>query len=80
MLSYFTVIQNPESEKLFTYECGFEPYEDAHLQIDVEFYLIAILFLIFDLEMIFIYINTLPTKRGFAYKSCSLNIMIRATS
>lgn len=55
MLSYFLVIQNPESEKLSTYECGFEPYEDARLQFDVKFYLIAILFLIFDLETIFIY-------------------------
>jgi NADH-quinone oxidoreductase subunit A len=54
-LSYFLVIQNPESEKLSTYECGFEPYEDARLQFDVKFYLIAILFLIFDLETIFIY-------------------------
>ena len=54
-LSYFLVIQNPESEKLSTYECGFEPYEDARLQFDVKFYLIAILFLVFDLETIFIY-------------------------
>lgn len=55
ILSYFLVIQNPESEKLSTYECGFEPYEDARLQFDVKFYLIAILFLVFDLETIFIY-------------------------
>ena len=44
ILSYFLVIQKPESEKLSTYECGFEPYEDARLQFDVKFYLIAILF------------------------------------
>ena len=55
ILSYFLVIQKPESEKLSTYECGFEPYEDARLQFDVKFYLIAILFLVFDLETIFIY-------------------------
>lgn len=55
ILSYFLAIQNPESEKLSTYECGFEPYEDARLQFDVKFYLIAILFLIFDIETVFIY-------------------------
>jgi len=55
ILSYFLVIQKPESEKLSTYECGFEPYEDARLQFYVKFYLIAILFLVFDLETIFIY-------------------------
>ena len=54
-LSYFLSIQNPESEKLSTYECGFEPYEDARLQFDVKFYLIAILFLVFDIETVFIY-------------------------
>lgn len=55
ILSYFLAIQNPESEKLSTYECGFEPYEDARLQFDVKFYLVAILFLVFDLETVFIY-------------------------
>ncbi len=50
MLSYFIVIQNPESEKLSTYERSFEPYEDARLQFDLKLYLIAILFLIFDLK------------------------------
>jgi NADH-quinone oxidoreductase subunit A len=55
ILSYFLAIQNPELEKLSTYECGFEPYEDARLQFDVKFYLIAILFLVFDIETVFIY-------------------------
>lgn len=53
--SYFLVIQNPETEKLSSYECGFEPYEDARHQFDVKFYLIAILFIIFDIEVIYIY-------------------------
>jgi NADH-quinone oxidoreductase subunit A len=55
ILSYFLAIQNPESEKLSTYECGFEPYEDARLQFDIKFYLIAILFIVFDIETVFIY-------------------------
>jgi NADH-quinone oxidoreductase subunit A len=54
-LSYVLAIQNPESEKLSTYECGFEPYEDARLQFDIKFYLIAILFIVFDIETVFIY-------------------------
>jgi NADH-quinone oxidoreductase subunit A len=53
--SYFLAIQNPETEKLSTYECGFEPYEDARLQFDVKFYLVAILFIVFDIEAMFLY-------------------------
>jgi len=53
-ISYLLVIQNPETEKLSTYECGFEPYEDARHKYDVKFYLIAILFIIFDIETMFL--------------------------
>ena len=45
----------PESEKLSPYECGFEAFEDAHMQFDVRYYLIAILFIAFDLEIAFIF-------------------------
>ena len=55
LLSYLLVVQNPETEKLSTYECGFEPYEDARHQFDVKFYLVAILFIIFDLEVSFLF-------------------------
>ena len=50
-LSYVLVIQNPEEEKLSAYECGFEPYDDARHQFDIKFYLVAILFIVFDLEI-----------------------------
>jgi len=53
VLSYFLVTQNPETEKLSTYECGFEPYEDARNKFNVRFYIIAILFILFDIEIIF---------------------------
>jgi NADH-quinone oxidoreductase subunit A len=46
---------NPDTEKLSAYECGFDPYEDARNVFDVRFYLVAILFLIFDLEAIFFF-------------------------
>jgi NADH-quinone oxidoreductase subunit A len=53
-LSFLLVIQAPETEKLSSYECGFEPYEDARHQFDIKFYLIAILFVIFDIETMFL--------------------------
>jgi NADH-quinone oxidoreductase subunit A len=45
----------PDTEKLSTYECGFDPYEDARNAFDVRFYLVAILFIIFDIETIFLF-------------------------
>jgi NADH-quinone oxidoreductase subunit A len=47
--------QRPDSEKLSPYECGFEAFEDAHMQFDVRYYLIAILFIAFDLEIAFVF-------------------------
>jgi len=49
-LSFRLSTDNPDSEKLSAYECGFDPYEDARNVFDVRFYLVAILFLIFDIE------------------------------
>ena len=45
--------RNPSSEKLSPYECGFEAFEDTRTKFDVRFYLVAILFIIFDLEIAF---------------------------
>ena len=47
--------QKPDQEKLSAYECGFEPFEDARIKFDVRFYLVAILFIIFDLEVAFLF-------------------------
>lgn len=46
---------NPYPEKLSAYECGFEPFDDARRRFDVRFYLVAILFIIFDLEVAFLF-------------------------
>ena len=46
---------NVDSEKISAYECGFAPFEDARLKFDIHFYLIAILFIIFDLEIAFLF-------------------------
>lgn len=47
--------QKPDSEKLSAYECGFEAFDDARAKFDVRFYLVAILFIIFDLEVAFLF-------------------------
>ncbi|MCZ6636880.1 MAG: NADH-quinone oxidoreductase subunit A, partial [Alphaproteobacteria bacterium] len=47
--------QKPDTEKLSSYECGFDPFEDARGRFDVRFYLVAILFIIFDLEVAFLF-------------------------
>tara|TARA_Y100001960_G_C14291288_1_gene641622 strand:- start:160 stop:522 length:363 start_codon:yes stop_codon:yes gene_type:complete len=46
---------NPDKEKLSAYECGFEAFDDARGRFDVRFYLVAILFIIFDLEVAFLF-------------------------
>src|SRR5438128_10785983 len=45
----------PDAEKLSTYECGFEAFEDARMKFDVRYYLVAILFILFDLEIAFLF-------------------------
>ena len=47
--------KNPDSEKLSPYECGFDPFDDARSKFDIRFYLVAILFIIFDLEVAFLF-------------------------
>ncbi len=47
--------QRPDSEKVSSYECGFEPFDDARNKFDVRFSLVAILFIIFDLEVAFLF-------------------------
>ena len=46
---------NPDSEKLSAYECGFNAFDDARMKFDVRFYLVSILFIIFDLEVAFLF-------------------------
>ena len=55
LASFIIARQKPDSEKLSPYECGFEPFADARSQFDVRFYLVAILFIIFDLEVAFLF-------------------------
>jgi len=53
--SWVIARQRPDSEKTSAYECGFEPFDDARGRFDVRFYLVAILFIVFDLEIAFLF-------------------------
>lgn len=55
LLSYLLATHKPSTEKLSAYECGFDPFNDARSTFDVRFYLVAILFIIFDLEISFLF-------------------------
>jgi NADH-quinone oxidoreductase subunit A len=55
VLGYVLGPQRPDDEKLSPYECGFEAFEDARMKFDVRYYLVAILFIIFDLEIAFLF-------------------------
>jgi NADH-quinone oxidoreductase subunit A len=55
MASFVVARQRPDTEKLSPYECGFDPFEDTRGRFDVRFYLVAILFIIFDLEVAFLF-------------------------
>jgi NADH-quinone oxidoreductase subunit A len=53
--SFLLSVQKPDSAKVSPYECGFDPYEDSRNQFDVRYFIVAILFLLFDIETIFIF-------------------------
>ena len=55
ILNFLLSPQKPDPEKLSAYECGFEPFSDSRMKFDVRFYLVAILFIIFDLEIAFLF-------------------------
>lgn len=66
-LSYKLSISNPDTEKVSAYECGFDPYEDARNVFDVRFYIVAILFIVFDIEAAFFF----PWSVGFSFLNIS---------
>ena len=55
VLNFALSPKNPDPEKLSAYECGFEPFSDSRMEFDIRFYLVAILFIIFDLEIAFLF-------------------------
>ena len=55
LANFLAAPSNPDPEKLSAYECGFEAFDDSRIEFDVRFYLVAILFIIFDLEIAFLF-------------------------
>ena len=55
VLNFAVSPKRPDPEKLSVYECGFEPFNDSRMEFDIRFYLVAILFIIFDLEIAFLF-------------------------
>ena len=55
VVPFLVAYKNPDPEKLSAYECGFNAFDDARMKFDVRFYLVAILFIIFDLEVSFMF-------------------------
>lgn len=71
-LSYLLIKQENDVEKLSAYECGFNPYEDARKVFDVRFYLIAILFIVFDLEAIYVFPWAISLSSNFSFAFWSM--------
>ncbi|MCY4289374.1 MAG: NADH-quinone oxidoreductase subunit A [Aestuariivita sp.] len=55
LAAVIVAVRDPDPEKLSAYECGFNAFDDARMKFDVRFYLVAILFIIFDLEIAFLF-------------------------
>ena len=68
--------QKPYAEKVSPYECGFEPFDDARRRFDVRFYLVAILFIIFDLEVSFLFPWAIVLGDLGLYGYCSMMIFL----
>ncbi len=70
----------PDSEKLSPYECGFEAFEDSRMKFDVRYYLVAILFILFDLEIAFLFPWAIVLKEigwfGYIAMSMFLGILV----
>ena len=69
-------VRNPDPEKLSAYECGFDAFDDARMKFDVRFYLVSILFIIFDLEVAFLFPWAVSLKEVGVYGFWSMMIFL----
>lgn len=77
LLSAFIIaVRNPDPEKVSAYECGFDAFDDARMKFDVRFYLVAILFIIFDLEVAFLFPWAISLKEVGIYGFWSMMIFL----
>jgi NADH-quinone oxidoreductase subunit A len=80
LIGYILSPHRPDAEKLSPYECGFEAFEDARMKFDVRYYLVAILFILFDLEIAFLFPWAVVLKQlglfGFVAMVIFLGILV----
>ena len=69
-------VRKPDSEKLSAYECGFDAFDDARMKFDIRFYLVSILFIIFDLEVAFLFPWAISLKEVGVYGFWSMMIFL----
>ena len=75
-INYIAAPSKPDPEKLSAYECGFEPFNDSRMEFDVRFYLVAILFIIFDLEIAFLFPWAISLCEIGLYGFCSMMLVL----
>ena len=76
VLNFIFSPSNPDPEKLSAYECGFEAFSDSRIEFDVRFYLVAILFIIFDLEIAFLFPWAVSLGNIGLFGFCSMMIFL----
>jgi len=74
--AWISSIRRPDREKLTPYECGFDAFEDARHKFDIRFYLVAILFIIFDLEIAFLFPWAITLGETGAYAFWSMMVFL----
>ncbi len=67
---FLVAYRQPDPEKLSAYECGFNAFDDARMKFDIRFYLVSILFIIFDLEVAFLFRGPCPSVKSDGSVSC----------
>jgi NADH-quinone oxidoreductase subunit A len=73
---FLVAVRNPDPEKVSAYECGFNAFDDARMKFDVRFYLVAILFIIFDLEVAFLFPWAVAFKEIGAFGFWSMMVFL----
>ena len=76
LLGWLIAPNRPDSEKLSPFECGFEAFEDARMKFDVRFYLVSILFIIFDLEVAFLFPWAITLGDTGLFGFCSMMVFL----
>ena len=74
--AFIIAVRNPDPEKLSAYECGFNAFDDARMKFDVRFYLVSILFIIFDLEVAFLFPWAVTLKEIGAFGFWSMMVFL----